>query len=83
MSDKLTKKDIENLIKKINKDFRKQIKDHFGIVNSYLSLLKVLHKLSLAHKNLERTQFESKVKEFVGEADFHNIKDFMKYEKAS
>ena len=84
MSDKImTKKDIENLIKKTNKDLKKQTKDHFQIMNSSLSLLKALHEISLTHRELERAEFEAKVKEFVGERDFYYIRDFMEHKKAS
>ena len=72
MSEKLTKKEIEV-----------QIKECFKQVNIHLKILKLLHDLSLKKRDLERSEFEAKVKEFVGESDFHYIKDFMKYKKAS
>ena len=66
-TDQITKKDIETLIK-----------DHFKKVNIHLKLLKLLHELSLSHRNLERSEFEAKVKDFVGERDFYYIKSVMK-----
>ena len=79
MSNKITSKDI-----------KKMIKEQFKAVDAHLKLLKLLHELSLndkelslAHKNLKRSEFESKVKEFVGERDFYYIKDFMEHKKAS
>ena len=72
MSDKITKKDIEKLIKY-----------HFKLVNAQLKLLKSLHDSALAQRDFEKTEFEGKVKEFVGDRDFHYIKDFMELKENS
>ena len=49
----------------------------------HLKILKLLHELSIKKGDLERSEFEAKVKEFVGESDFDSIKDFIKHKKAS
>ena len=70
MTNKLTNKDIEKLIK-----------DHFKKVNIHLRLLKTLHELSLLKREFARAEFEAIVKEHVGESDFEYLKTFHKINK--
>ena len=72
MDGKVTKKYIQE-----------QIKEQFKAVNIHLKVLKILHEMALAQRDLERAEFENKVQEFVGERDFHYIRDFMKLKKTS
>ena len=67
MSEKMSKKNIEKAINKAFKEITVQVK-----------LLKVLHELSVLTEKmgeLERVEFEKKVKENIGEADFDRLKN--------
>ena len=51
------------------KDITQKIKLH-------LKMVQILHNLALLNKDLEKAEFEQKVKDFIGERDFYYIKDF-------
>ena len=77
MNDKVTKKDIE---KQIKHNF-KELNIRLEAVNVQLKLLKALHNMAITQRDFEKAEFEGKVKEFIGERDFHYIKDFMELKK--
>ena len=70
MTDKMTNKDIEKLIK-----------DHFKKVNIHLRFLKTLHEIAVLKRDISRANFEATIKEHVGESGFEYLKTFHKINK--
>lgn len=63
MANKMTQKDIE-----------KEIKENFRIIKIRLRLLEAQHKVALLNKDMDKIDFENRVKAHIGEQDFEYIK---------